>query len=120
LIDQDYPAYRVVVVDNGSTDATAESVEAEFPDVTVIRADRNGGYGAGNNLCISRSRSAYVAVLNPDATPERGWLRALVRALRRTDAALATSKVPLASDARQVNAAATTCTSGIAWCRGSL
>jgi len=120
LIDQDYPAYRVVVVDNASSDATAESVEAQFPDVTVIRADRNGGYGAGNNLCISRSRSAYVAVLNPDATPERGWLRALVRALEaHPDAALATSKVLLASDRRRVNACGNNVhLSGIAWCRG--
>jgi GT2 family glycosyltransferase len=120
LIDQDYPSYRVVVVDNDSTDATAEQVEATFPDVDIIRCGSNSGYATGNNVGFSRSRSAYVAVLNPDARPERGWLRALVRALEEHPrAALATSKVLLASDRRRVNACGNIIhLSGIAFCRG--
>jgi GT2 family glycosyltransferase len=120
LIDQDYPSYRVVVVDNDSTDETAENVEAEFPDVDVVRCGSNGGYGAANNIGFSRSTSRYVAVLNPDARPERGWLRALVQALDQTPkAALATSKVLLASDPRQVNACGNVVhLSGIGFCRG--
>ena len=91
LIDQDFPSYRVVVVDNDSSDETADNVEAEFPDVDVVRCRENGGYGAGNNLGFARSQSRYVAVLNPDARPERGWLRSLVRALEdNPQAALAT------------------------------
>ncbi len=120
LIAQDYPSYRVVVVDNASSDETAEAVEAHFPDVTVIRSDRNGGYAAGNNVCIARSTSKYVAVVNPDARPETGWLRALVRALEDDpSAALATSKVLLASDPGRVNACGLDVhLSGIAFCRG--
>lgn len=120
LIDQDYPSYRVVVVDNDSSDETVEHVEAEFPDVDVVRCARNGGYGAGNNLGFARSQSKYVAVVNPDARPERGWLRALVRALEDNPrAALATSKVLLASDPRRVNACGNIVhLSGIAFCRG--
>jgi GT2 family glycosyltransferase len=120
LAAQDYPAYRIVVVDNASSDATAESVEAHFPDVTVIRSERNGGYTAGNNACFARSKSRYVAVVNPDARPEPGWLRALVRALEaEPNAALATSKVLLASDPTRVNACGLDVhISGIAFCRG--
>lgn len=120
LVDQDYDSYRVVVVDNDSADETATRVEAEFPDVDIVRCDRNGGYGAGNNLAFAHSRGKYVAVLNPDATPERGWLRALVRALEdHPEAALATSKVLLASDRGRVNACGNTVhLSGIAFCRG--
>jgi len=120
LIDQDYPSYRVIVVDNDSSDETVEHVEAEFPDVDVVRCSRNGGYGAANNLGFARSQSKYVAVVNPDARPERGWLRALVRALEDNPrAALATSKVLLASDPRRVNACGNIVhLSGIAFCRG--
>jgi hypothetical protein len=59
-------------------------------------------------------------VLNPDARPERGWLRSLVRALEDNPrAALATSKVLLASDPGRVNACGNTIhLSGIAFCRG--
>ncbi|HEX5479799.1 MAG TPA: glycosyltransferase family 2 protein [Dehalococcoidia bacterium] len=119
LAAQDYPSYRILVVDNGSTDATADEVEANFPDVTVIRSTRNGGYAGGNNIAFAQSRSKYVAVLNPDARPERGWLRALVRALESNpNAALATSKVLLASDTGRVNACGLGVhLSGIAFCR---
>jgi len=120
LVAQDYPAYRILVVDNGSTDATPDEVEANFPDVTVIRSGRNGGYTGGNNIGFVQSRSKYVAVLNPDARPERGWLRELVRALESNpNAALATSKVLLASDPARVNACGLDVhLSGISFCRG--
>lgn len=118
MVAQDYPAYRIVVVDNGSTDATADEVEANFPDVTVIRRADNGGYAGGNNIGFAQSQSKYIAVLNPDARPERGWLRALVRALESNpNAALATSKVLLASDPARVNACGLEVhLSGIAFC----
>ncbi|MBF6600632.1 MAG: glycosyltransferase family 2 protein [Dehalococcoidia bacterium] len=119
LAAQDYPAYRIVVVDNASDDASADEVEAHFPDVAVVRSGCNGGYAAGNNLGFAQSRSTYIAVLNPDARPEAGWLRALVRALEADPgAALATSKVLLASDQTRVNACGLSVhLSGIAFCR---
>lgn len=120
LIDQDFESYRVVVVDNDSDDASADHVAAEFPDVDLVRLDENGGYGAGNNIAFAHSRGRYVAVLNPDARPEQGWLRALVRAMdEHPRAAMATSKVLLASDRSRVNACGNTVhLSGIAFCRG--
>ena len=120
VIAQDYPHYRIVLVDNASDDHTPAQVEARFPGVEVIRSDRNEGYGAGNNRCFAQSDSKYVAVINPDAQPEPGWLRALVRALEHNpNAAFATSKVLLASDPARVNACGTRVhLTGIASCRG--
>ena len=120
LVSQDYPSYRIVVVDNASMDATADEVEAHFPQVTVLRSAANDGFGAANNRCFERSGSKYVAALNPDAQPEAGWLRALVNALEANpNAALATSKVLLASDPSHVNACGTSVhISGISSCRG--
>ena len=42
-------AWRVVVVDNASTDGSAEMVRAEFPDVTVIASPTNDGFSVANN-----------------------------------------------------------------------
>lgn len=120
MVEQDYPSYRVVVVDNASDDATTQEVEMRFPGVDLIRSDRNEGYGAGNNRCFAQSDSEYVAVINPDARPEAGWLRALVYALDEAPgAAFATSKVLLASDPSRVNACGTRVhLSGISSCNG--
>ncbi|HHX63320.1 MAG TPA: glycosyltransferase, partial [Chloroflexi bacterium] len=43
-------AYHVVVVDNRSTDGSAEMVRAEHPWVQLIESEHNGGYAYANNL----------------------------------------------------------------------
>lgn len=43
-------SYHVVVVDNVSSDGSAEMVTAKFPQATLIKSDRNGGFGYANNL----------------------------------------------------------------------
>jgi hypothetical protein len=44
--------YNVIVVDNHSSDGSAESVSARFPQATLIMSDRNGGFGYANNLAL--------------------------------------------------------------------
>src|SRR6266550_2051063 len=57
---------RVVVVDNKSTDGSAELVEREFPEVLLIRAGVNLGFGRGNNLARAHAEPGCVLFLNPD------------------------------------------------------
>jgi GT2 family glycosyltransferase len=72
---------RIIVVDNASTDGSAESIVREFPQITVIRNQDNLGFAAANNLAIRHvAPSAWVALLNPDAFPAPDWLEALERA----------------------------------------
>ena len=69
----------VLVVDNASTDRSADCV-AEFPGAMLLRADRNMGFAAANNLALRRCETEFVALLNPDAFPEVDWLQRLVAA----------------------------------------
>ncbi|MBI4212694.1 MAG: glycosyltransferase [Chloroflexi bacterium] len=78
LSRQTYPNLQVVLVDNGSTDGSAELVESQFPGVRLIRNDRNLGFAAANNQAIRATDTPYVATLNNDTLPEPGWLAALV------------------------------------------
>jgi GT2 family glycosyltransferase len=71
----------VVVVDNASSDGSAELVEAEFPDVRVLRA-RNGGFAYGNNRGLLTVDAPYVLFMNADAEIVDGTLAELVGALR--------------------------------------
>ncbi|MBC8492508.1 MAG: glycosyltransferase family 2 protein [Chloroflexi bacterium] len=81
-----YPDFEVVLVDNGSTDGSAEFVAQRFPQVRIIRHDENLGFAAGNNTAIRATRSPYVATfLNNDAQAEPTWLAELVEAMESDD-----------------------------------
>lgn len=60
-------SYEVFVVDNDSQDGSVEMVSERFPDVTLLRAGRNLGFAAANNLAMERASGRYVLFLNPDA-----------------------------------------------------
>ena len=57
---------RVFVVDNGSTDGTAQMVRDAFPEVKLFASDENLGFSKANNLAIRHGNSRYVLALNPD------------------------------------------------------
>lgn len=58
--------FHLYIVDNASSDGTAELVRKAFPSVTVIDAGGNLGYGAGHNLVLPLLDSDFHAVINPD------------------------------------------------------
>jgi GT2 family glycosyltransferase len=86
---------EIVIVDNASSDGSVERAVDAHPQARVLRADRNLGFAAGNNLALGDLGAVeYVALLNNDAFVERDWLRPLVNALEaETDLGAATSKV---------------------------
>lgn len=57
---------QVIVVDNASSDGSAEMVEKDFPHYELIRSGGNLGFAKGNNLARNRARSDLVLFLNPD------------------------------------------------------
>lgn len=70
-------SYQVVVVDNASTDGSAEMVSHDFPSVQVIRSEVNGGYSYANNVGlralgyhaageVTSDAPRYALLLNPD------------------------------------------------------
>jgi len=72
---------RVVVVDNASTDGTAELVSSGFPHVELIRSEANLGFAAGANRLIEATRPEDLLLLNADVEVTEGALEALDRAL---------------------------------------
>jgi GT2 family glycosyltransferase len=65
---------EIVVVDNASRDGSAEMVEAEFPDVRLIRSDNNLGFAGANNLAFPVTNGRYIVLLNSDAFVQPGAL----------------------------------------------
>jgi GT2 family glycosyltransferase len=57
---------RIVVVDNASTDSSADSLESDGLPLVVIRNDTNRGFGAACNQGAAHSQADYILFLNPD------------------------------------------------------
>jgi N-acetylglucosaminyl-diphospho-decaprenol L-rhamnosyltransferase len=80
---------RVTVVDNGSTDGSADHVRAEFPWAEVIANTDNVGFGAAVNQAAERTGAPWIAAANADIALAPGALRALIEAGdRHPDAAI--------------------------------
>lgn len=69
---------QVVVVDNGSTDASAEMTAAEFPQVQLIANPDNRGYAAGNNQALAAVEADFKLLLNPDVQVSAGSVQYLL------------------------------------------
>ena len=83
LRQQQYPALRVFVVDNASSDDSVERIRAACPEVEMIEAGRNGGFAAGCNVGIREAlaRGAeFVWLLNNDTVAPPDTLDLLVAA----------------------------------------
>jgi GT2 family glycosyltransferase len=57
---------EIIVVDNASTDRSAEEVRAGFPNVKLIQNAKNLGFAKANNIGINSSSGRYVALVNSD------------------------------------------------------
>ena len=73
--------HEVVVVDNASSDGSADLVREGFPFCRLLALDRNVGFGAANNLAARESSGDSLLLLNPDAWIEAGCAAALQAAL---------------------------------------
>lgn len=105
LLKISYPKYRVIIIDNDSSDDSFETIEQflrfksidhlvsghpeadknmtdKLPFVTLIRNDKNGGYGYGNNVGIQyalENNADYVLILNNDTIVSPDFLEPLVQ-----------------------------------------
>jgi hypothetical protein len=95
--------FETIVVDNGSSDGSAEMAETEF-HVRLIRNLENRGFCAANNQGIAAAEGEFIALLNNDAEAEPGWLAALQQACRRRpDVGMAASKVLVWEDPGRID-----------------
>jgi GT2 family glycosyltransferase len=73
----------VILVDNASADGSVAAVQAAFPNVQMIVAQKNLGFGAANNLAFEHCRSDYVLLLNTDTVVHPGALQVMTHVLDR-------------------------------------
>jgi GT2 family glycosyltransferase len=59
-------SYEIIVVDNASPEGKIEILEQQFPQIKIVRSDKNVGFAGANNMGFRQSAGRYVLLLNPD------------------------------------------------------
>jgi GT2 family glycosyltransferase len=77
---------EIIVIDNGSSDGTKKFIAANFPQIHFIQSEKNIGFGAANNIGITKAiheNADYVFLLNQDAWIEKNTIALLVRTVQQ-------------------------------------
>lgn len=83
VLDQDFPALELIVVDDGSTDATADVIRSFGDRVTYLRQANSGGCSAPRNHGARVARGEWLTFLDADDLMLAGKLQSQVRALQQ-------------------------------------
>jgi GT2 family glycosyltransferase len=86
LMKLGYPNFKILVVDNASTDASVSNIQQEFPKIRILQMSENRGYAAGNNEGIRYAMdhgADYIWILNNDTVIEPDSLWPLVKKMEK-------------------------------------
>ena len=59
--------YKVIIIENSNNKSFKDKIEDDFPNVECILSEQNLGYAKGNNLGLSKVKTLYALIINPDA-----------------------------------------------------
>jgi len=82
---QNFSNFETILVDNGSSDGSAQFVATKFPEIRIIRLAKNRGFAGGNNIGIREAKGEYVVLLNNDTEVASDWLKELYLAIDSDD-----------------------------------
>ena len=99
--------HQVLVVDNGSTDKSVAWLEDNYPEVEILKLEKNLGFGAGNNLGVKAAANEIVVLLNNDMIVSSDFLDPLLRGFTGPDIFAVTSQVHFPDGKRREETGAT-------------
>lgn len=87
LRNQTYQNFKTIVVDNGSADDSVFFVEKNYPEVELIKLEKNTGFASANNLGIQKALAdkniKYLITLNNDTQVNKDYLENMIACVRR-------------------------------------
>jgi hypothetical protein len=95
---------ELILVDNASSDSSVEFVQAHWPQLRLIRNDRNIGFAAASNQAAALAQGEVLVFLNQDTQVQPGWLTRLLEGLSEEEkVGLVTSKLLFMVQPEQIN-----------------
>ena len=86
LKTQTYKNFKTILIDNNSKDDSIKFTKANFPEVEILKLNKNEGFAKAINLGIKHSldkfNPKYVALLNNDTKTDKNWLKSLTKAIK--------------------------------------
>ncbi len=82
ILQQNYEDFSLLIVDNGSKKESFEYLQKRFPEINIIRLEKNLGFTGGYNKGIEfakESGAKYAVLLNNDTKVDKNWLSELVK-----------------------------------------
>ncbi len=105
LRDQSDPRLVVTIVDDTSTDDSADYLAAKWPQVRLVRNDRNLGFAGTCNVGLRAATTPFVVLLNNDTHVDRDWLAEGLRPFDRPEVGAVASLVLLAEPPHLIDTA---------------
>lgn len=84
LSEQTYKNFHILVVDNASSDGSIKYMEENYPDIELIKLQKNYGFSKAVNIGIQHSRTPYVILLNNDTTVDTRYVEEMVKAIEKS------------------------------------
>lgn len=85
LENQTYQEFNICVIDNASSDGSADIVEQKFPEVALVRLSQNYGFSRAVNEGIKRTKLPYIILLNNDTRAEPDFVKELYQAINKDE-----------------------------------
>jgi GT2 family glycosyltransferase len=82
LRELSYPNYEVLMVDNFSTDGSVDYINHNFPEVKIIKLEKNLGFAKANNIGANNAKGDYLFFVNQDTVLDRNCLSELVQRMQ--------------------------------------
>ena len=110
IFKMDYPRFKVIVIDNASSDGSLDSVKERYPQVEIIKYDRNHGFAKAYNIGLQKIEDEFMVLMNNDVTVEPEWLRRLMPYIvNNREVSAVTPKMLFVQDRKEINAAGGKC-----------
>lgn len=85
--ENNYPNFQILIIDNGSTDGTCDWVQQNYPDVFILRTEKNLGYSGGFNFGLdyvfNQMKADYALISNNDVKADKEVVHSLLEVAQK-------------------------------------